>query len=249
MLHGIIYGRSYVALLRQLPKLGNSWMQLLEIWNRHWKLFALEVSRSMVAWYVWLLPNVTNMNDLLIPIGISDTTIWTTYWSSWYFSELAVKLSGFTIVVNLHQSPPPLDEPDLEGCLKISPEGQHPVADSKSTRALATASTTGGQRWVESNGEGRGKGWALQNHRSQTAKCYFWSEDPNAEVARKCVKTKCAFMPWEKRPDEVRLPETLSSYRTGPKDLRNHTWKQLLEATSHTGNLLVLLACVCVCVH
>ena len=124
------------------------------------------------------------------------------------------------------------------------PEGQHPVADSKSTRALATASTTGGQRWVESNGEGRGKGWALQNHRSQTAKCYFWSEDSNAEVARKCVKTKCAFMPWEKRPDEVRLPETLSSYRTGPKDLRSHTWKQLLEATSHTGNLLA-----CVCVH
>ena len=69
MLHGIIYGRSYVALLRQLPKLGNSWMQLLEIWNRHWKLFALEVSRYMVAWYiwyVWLLPNVTNMNDLWV---------------------------------------------------------------------------------------------------------------------------------------------------------------------------------------
>jgi hypothetical protein len=130
--------------------------------------------------------------------------------------------------------------------LPSPPEGQHPVADSKSTRALATASTTGGQRWVESNGEGRGMGWALQNHRSQTAKCYFWSGDPNAEVARKCVKIKCAFMPWEKRPDEVRLPETLSTYRTGPKDLRSHTWKQLLEATWHTGNLL---ACVCVCVR
>jgi len=30
--------------------------------------------------------------------------------------------------------------------LPSPPEGQHPVADSKSTRALATASTTGGQR-------------------------------------------------------------------------------------------------------